>query len=67
MPQRTSDLVGVREVNENDPAAVNAGDNRQFTDTSMKDGSKQDSPGSPVVKTLSFQCRARGFDPWSEN
>ena len=53
-PQRTSDLVGLREVNENDPAAVNAGDNRQFTDTSMKDGSKQDSPGSPVVKTLSL-------------
>ena len=26
-----------------------------------------DFPGGPVVKTLSFQCRGRGFDPWSGN
>lgn len=38
VPWRTSDLVGLREVNENDPAAVNAGDHRQFTGTSMEDG-----------------------------
>ena len=25
------------------------------------------SPGGPVVKTLCFQCRRPGFDPWSEN
>ena len=24
----------------------------------------QDSPGGPVVKILSSQCRVRGFDPW---
>lgn len=22
-------------------------------------------PGDPVVKTLCFQCRGRGFNPWS--
>ena len=21
-------------------------------------------PGSPVVKTLCFQCKGHGFDPW---
>ena len=26
----------------------------------------QDFPGGPVVKTLSFQCRGPGFNPWSE-
>ena len=26
-----------------------------------------DFPGGPVVNTLHFQCRGRGFDPWSEN
>ena len=26
-----------------------------------------DFPGSPVVKTLYFQCTGRGFDPWSGN
>ena len=24
-------------------------------------------PGGPVVKTLHFHCRGRGFDPWSGN
>ena len=24
-------------------------------------------PGGPVVKTLCFQCRGRGLDPWSGN
>ena len=24
-----------------------------------------DFPGDPVVKTMCFQCRGRGFDPWS--
>ena len=24
-------------------------------------------PGGPVVKTLHFQCRGHGFDPWSGN
>ena len=24
-------------------------------------------PGGPVVKTLSFQCRGHGFDPWLGN
>ena len=24
-------------------------------------------PGSPVIKTLCFQCRGRGFHPWSGN
>ena len=38
VPWRTSDLVGLREVNENDPAAVNAGDHGQFTGNSMEDG-----------------------------
>ena len=27
----------------------------------------QDFPGGPVVKTLHFQCRRRGFDSWSGN
>ena len=26
-----------------------------------------DFPGSPVVKTLRFQCRGREFDSWSGN
>ena len=26
-----------------------------------------DFPGGPVVKTARFQCRGRGFDPWSGN
>ena len=25
----------------------------------------QDFPGYPVVKTLCFQCKGHGFDPWS--
>ena len=25
----------------------------------------EDFPGGPVVKTLHFHCRGRGFDPWS--
>ena len=24
-----------------------------------------DFPGGPVVRTLRFQCREHGFDPWS--
>ena len=24
-------------------------------------------PGGPVVRTLSFQCRGPGFDPWLGN
>ena len=24
-------------------------------------------PGSPVVKTLSFQCKGQGFNPWLAN
>ena len=27
--------------------------------------SSKDFPGGPVVKTPRFQCRGRGFDPWS--
>ena len=27
----------------------------------------RDFPGGPVVKTPCFQCRGRGFDPWSGN
>ena len=27
----------------------------------------RDFPGSPVVKTLSFQCRGHGFNPWLGN
>ena len=27
----------------------------------------RDFPGGPVVKTLCFQCRGPGFDPWSGN
>ena len=26
-----------------------------------------DFPGSPVVKTLSFQCKGQGFNPWLAN
>ena len=26
-----------------------------------------DFPSSPVVKTLYFKCRRRGFNPWSRN
>ena len=26
-----------------------------------------DFPGGPVVKTLCFQCRVQGFEPWSGN
>ena len=26
-----------------------------------------DFPSSPVVKTLCFKCRRRGFNPWSRN
>ena len=25
-----------------------------------------DFPGGPVVKTLRFQCRGHGFDPWGQ-
>ena len=28
-------------------------------------GAKRDFPGGPVIKTLHFQCRGHGFDPWS--
>ena len=31
----------------------------------MKQG--QEFPGSPVVKTLRFHCRAHGFNPWLGN
>ena len=24
-------------------------------------------PGGPVVRTLHFDCRGHGFDPWSKN
>ena len=27
----------------------------------------RDFPGGPAVKTLCFQCRGYGFDPWSGN
>ena len=27
----------------------------------------RDFPGGPVVKTPLFQCRGRGFNPWSGN
>ena len=30
----------------------------------LKGRKKRDSPGVPVVKTLSFQCRGHGFSPW---
>ena len=26
-----------------------------------------DFPGGPVVETLCFHCRGRGFDPWLGN
>ena len=26
-----------------------------------------DFPGGPVVKTVCFQCKGHGFDPWSGN
>ena len=29
--------------------------------------SNRDFPGHPVVKTLCFQCKGLGFDPWSGN
>ena len=29
--------------------------------------SLRDFPGSPVVKTLCFQCMGHGFNPWSGN
>ena len=28
---------------------------------------ERDFPGGPVVKTPSFHCKGRGFDPWSGN
>ena len=31
------------------------------------EGNYRDFPGGPVVKTLCFQCRGHGFDPWSED
>ena len=27
----------------------------------------RDFPGGPVAKTVHFQCRGPGFDPWSGN
>ena len=30
-------------------------------------GQLWDFPGGQVVKTLGFQCRGRGFDPWLGN
>ena len=30
-------------------------------------GKNWDFPGGPMVKTLRFQCRGCGFDPWSGN
>ena len=30
----------------------------------LKGRKKRDSPGVPVVKTPSFQCRGHGFSPW---
>ena len=28
---------------------------------------RRDFPRGPMVKTLPFQCRGHGFDPWSRN
>ena len=28
---------------------------------------QRDFPSSPVVRTLSFHCRGREFNPWSRN
>ena len=33
----------------------------------FKSGGQGDFSGSPVVRTLSFHCRGRGFDPWLGN
>ena len=44
---------------------------RKNTDWGMKiagsNTSFRDFPGGPVVKTLYFQCKGRGFDPWLGN
>ena len=34
---------------------------------SILEDKKQDFPGSPVVKTLSFHCMGHRFDPWLGN
>ena len=34
---------------------------------SGKESRVKNFPGGPVVKTPRFQCRGRGFDPWSGN
>ena len=33
----------------------------------LQDLPNGDFPGSPVVKTPCFQCKGRGFHPWSGN
>ena len=38
----------------------NSHPNRQAINTKVRDF-----PGGPVVKTLLFQCKGCGFDPWS--
>ena len=32
-----------------------------------KENLNVDFPGGPLVKTLCFQCRGKGFNPWSGN
>ena len=32
--------------------------------SSLSEIVRKDFPGSPVVKTLCFQCKGHGFDPW---
>ena len=34
---------------------------------SLKKKSREDFPGGPVGRTMRFQCRGPGFDPWSGN
>ena len=40
---------------------------RQCQTTAWCKRISRDFPGGPVVKTPRFQCRGRGFDPWSGN
>ena len=32
----------------------------------LKGEKNLDFPGGPLVKTLPFQCRGNGFEPWSD-
>ena len=41
--------------------------NQTFENATLKKTETWDFPGSPVVKTLPFQCNGHGFDPWSED